>query len=97
MISEKEVEHIAFLARIALIESEKEKFQKELSAILGFVGKLNELDTFEVEPMTGGTLLENSMRQDEQKTLLLEGKSHELIFAAPEKKDGWVKVKKILE
>lgn len=97
MINKKDVEHIASLARIALTEQEKEKFQKELSAILGFVGALNALDTFEVAPMTGGTLLENSMRQDQQKTLLLEGKSQELVFAAPERREGWVRVKKILE
>ena len=97
MITHKDVEHIVNLARIELTDQEQKKFEKELSAILGFVEKLNEVDTAGVEPLTGGTLLENMMREDEQIDDSLEGKSSVLMEAVPEKKDGWVKVKAVFQ
>ena len=97
MITHKDVKHIARLARIELSPEEEQKIEKELSAILEFVEKLNEVDTSGVEPMTGGTSLENIMRADGQIDTSLEGKSAELMESAPEKKDGWVKVKAVFD
>ncbi|MBI2640455.1 MAG: Asp-tRNA(Asn)/Glu-tRNA(Gln) amidotransferase subunit GatC [Candidatus Sungbacteria bacterium] len=96
-ITGKEVEHISQLARIELTDAEKQKFEKELSAILEFVEKLNEVETGEVEPTTGGTVLENVMRPDEQTSQDLEGKSAELIGSFPDKKGGWTKVKAVFD
>lgn len=92
-ISKKDVQHIAHLARIELGETEEQKFEGELSAILGFVEKLSRVDTQNVEPMTGGTTAENIMRPDEEIDKSLEGKSTEILEAVPEKKKRWVKVK----
>lgn len=50
-ITEKEVEHIAELARIRLTEKEKRKFTEDLGNILNFVDKLNEVDTEGVGPV----------------------------------------------
>lgn len=93
MITKKEVEHIAELARINLTEEEKSKLEKELSAILKFIEKLKEIDTHRVEPLTGGTTLENRIRGDEQVEKTLEGKQAELIRQMPDKKESWLKVK----
>ena len=49
MISKEQVEHIAKLARIELREKEKEKFTNELSSILGYVEKLNKVDTAKIK------------------------------------------------
>lgn len=95
MISRADVQHIARLARLALTDEEEEKFEKELSSILGFVEKLNEADTAGVMPMTGGSLLEHVMREDAVADSALEGKHERLLAAVPEKKDGWVKVKAV--
>ena len=94
-ISQKDVEHIAHLAPIELTEQEKNKFADELSAILGFIEKLNEVGTAEVLPMMGGTVLESIMRKDEQLDKNLEGKQAELVATAPNKKDSWIKVRAI--
>lgn len=96
-IVKKDVEHIAHLARIELSDAEKQKFEKELSAILAFVEKLNEVDTAEVEPMTGGTELENHLREDAVIDGDLEEKAEALLAAAPETKETWIKVKAIFE
>lgn len=97
MITKQNIQHIARLARIELTPEEEEKFGKELSAILGFVEKLNEVDTTGVEPMTGGAVLENITRPDEQVDQSLENKSAGLVSAAPDKKDEFIRVKKVFE
>ena len=96
-ITKQDVKHIARLARIELTPEEETKFEKELSAILGFVEKLNEVDTENVQPLTGGTLLENVMRKDEQIDNDLQGKEAALLDAAPEKERGYVRVKAVFE
>lgn len=97
MITQKDVEHIASLARIELTAEEEKKFEKELSAILDFVEKLNEVDTAGVAPMTGGTGLQNVTREDGQIDKSLEDKFEALVEAAPEKKESWIKVKAVFE
>lgn len=97
MITKKEVKHIAKLARIELTPDEEIKFEKELSAILGFVEKLNEVDTENVKSLTGGTTLENIMREDEQIDKNLQGKEVVLLDAAPEKERGFVRVKAVFD
>lgn len=94
-ISKKEIIHIASLARIRLTLAEEEGYKKDLSAILGFVEKLNETDTNNVALETNGITLENAARKDEQIDQTLEEKSHELINAYPDQKNGWLKVKSV--
>ncbi len=95
MITLKDVEHIAHLARIELTPEEKQKYGRELSKILEFVEKLNRVDTSVVQPLAGGTLLENITREDEEADKTIEGKSAKLLEAAPDRKDGYVKVKSV--
>ena len=63
-LTKKEVEKIAELARLELGEEEKEKFAEDLSSVLGYVQKLSEVNIEKVEPVTGGTNLENVARKD---------------------------------
>lgn len=97
MISQKDVQHIAHLARLALTPEEEERFVGELSSILVFVEKLNEANTEGVMPMTGGTTLEHVLRDDMVVDPALEGKHEQLLSAVPERKDRWVKAKKVFE
>ncbi len=67
MLTDKEVEHIANLARIKLADKEKEKFKKELSSILDYIKKLNELDTDGIQPLYQTTGIINALRPDEHR------------------------------
>lgn len=96
-ISREDVQNIADLARIELTDVEIEKFQKNLSAILDFVEQLNALETKDVIPLAGGTVNMNIMRPDEQTDTYMEGKSAEFVQQAPDKKNGWVRVKAVFE
>ncbi len=97
MISRKDVEHIARLARIALTEAEKEKFEKDLSGILEFVAKLNEVDTSAGEPLTGGTTYENVMRDDTTEEIGNGEQGIVLADAAPRKRGGHIEVEAVFE
>jgi len=95
MISKKQVEHIAKLARIELTDQEKEKFTKELSSILDYVEQLNKVDTKNTESIKQITGLKDVMREDEAKKR--EKTKDKLLKQAPKRKEEYFKVPKILE
>ena len=64
-ISKKEVEHIAWLARIELSEEEKGLFARQLNDILRFFEKIDEVDTERVPPTYHVLDLVNVYRGDE--------------------------------
>ncbi len=94
-LKKAEVEKIAALARISLSDSEKKKFQTELSSILGFVEKLKKLNTDKVEPTYQVSGLENIWREDEIFSADAKEKE-EIIDNFPDKEDNLLKVPKIL-
>ena len=59
-----DISHIASLANLHIKDNEKEKFTKQLSSILEYVAKLDELNTSSVEPTSQVTGLENVLRGD---------------------------------
>ena len=93
-ISRDEVKKLAQLARISITDEEAEKFQNELSGILGFVDSLNDIDTSGVEPTSQVTGLENVNRDDTERSYGVT--PEELLKTAPDSKNGYVKVKRVL-
>ncbi len=65
MLSEKQVRHIAKLARIKLKDDEVKVFSKQLSNVLEYVDMLSEVNTDDVEETSQVTGLENVMQKDE--------------------------------
>ena len=63
-ITRTEVEHVARLARLALKPEELEALTGQMDAILGYVDKLNELDTEGIEPTAHAVPMENAFRED---------------------------------
>jgi aspartyl-tRNA(Asn)/glutamyl-tRNA(Gln) amidotransferase subunit C len=63
-ISEDDVRKLALLARLELTDEEVAVLGPQLESILGFVEKLSELDTTDVEPMTTALSVENRWRED---------------------------------
>lgn len=98
MITGKEIEHLAELARIKITEKEKKDLEKDLSSILGYIEKLNEVDTNAVEPLYQTTGLVNSMRSDEDRNefKMSDALNEKLIGQAPHKENRFIKVKSIL-
>lgn len=92
MITVKDVEHVAKLARLELTEEEKEKFTSQLGDVLKYVEQMNEVDTSDVEPMAHAIDFVNVMREDVVK---YEQSKEELMKNAPDAEDGFFKVPKI--
>ncbi|NWF51782.1 MAG: Asp-tRNA(Asn)/Glu-tRNA(Gln) amidotransferase subunit GatC [Nitrospirae bacterium] len=93
-ISREEIEHIALLSRLYLSEEEKELYGSQLSRILDYMEKLNELDTKDVEPTSHVLPLCNVMRDD----ILRPSIPKENALAnAPDHTDKFYRVPKIIE
>ncbi len=93
-ITGQEVEHVAKLARLELTAKEKESLTDQLSNILTYVAKLDELDTKGVEPTSHVLDINNVMRNDTPQESLPQARALE---NAPEKASGHYKVPKIIE
>lgn len=94
-IEKKKIEEIAYLARLDLTEKDIEKYQKELSEILDFVETIQKVDTKDIEPTAQTTGLLNVYREDKKEQSRLS--RDEILSNVPEKKDGYIKVKSVLE
>jgi aspartyl-tRNA(Asn)/glutamyl-tRNA(Gln) amidotransferase subunit C len=65
MISRKEVENVARLARLRFDEDELVRLQPELGRIIDYVEQLSELDLSGLEPTSHAVPLKNVLRPDE--------------------------------
>jgi aspartyl-tRNA(Asn)/glutamyl-tRNA(Gln) amidotransferase subunit C len=89
-----EIEHIAALARLNLSDAEKELFSRQISDIISYIEKLNELDTSSVEPTAHVLPIHNVFREDEVTPSLSREKA---LRNSPEKDDSFYIVPKIIE
>ncbi|MDR6944510.1 Asp-tRNA(Asn)/Glu-tRNA(Gln) amidotransferase subunit GatC [Mucilaginibacter pocheonensis] len=93
-IDKETVEKVAHLARLELNETEKQEMIKDMSKILDFMAKLNELDTSGIEPLVYMTDDANVLRDDEVKQKI----THEQALQnAPKHDDDYFLVAKVIE
>ena len=88
-----DVGHIAKLANLEIKEEEKEKFQKQLSSVLEYVDKLQEVDTKDIETTSQVTGLENVTREDVAKPSISQ---EQALSNSKSTHNGLFKVKAIL-
>lgn len=65
IIDDDTLDKIAKLASIKIGDDEREKLKHDMTAILSWVEKLNEIDTSDIEPITHITRERNQVREDE--------------------------------
>ena len=93
-ITGKDVEYVAKLARLKLTDEEKELFTRQLDQIIGYMDKLNELDTKDVPPTFHVLPLKNVMLEDVAKDSHLQ---EEMLKNAPEREGDFYAVPKVIE
>jgi len=93
-IDKETIEKIAHLSRLELKNDDLEYMQKDLSNILGWVDKLNELDTDNIEPLISMSDNKNMMRDDVSKNHISH---HDALKNAPKKDSDYVRVPKVIE
>jgi aspartyl-tRNA(Asn)/glutamyl-tRNA(Gln) amidotransferase subunit C len=93
-LSLPQVEHVAKLAQLALSEAEKELFREQLSSILEYAERLQELDTDAIPPTATVLPLENIMREDRVQPSLPQA---DVLANAPDVEGGCFQVPVVLE
>jgi len=93
-LSRAEVDHVAQLAQLALSDSEKELFREQLSSILAYAERLQELDTAAISLTATVLPLQNVMRPDEVQPSL---PVTDVLANAPATEGNWFRVPVILE
>ena len=93
-IDKDTVKHISKLARISLDEKKVNRLSKDLSSIMKFIEKLNELNTDKTAPLTSIINASLKSREDEVK----DGKIRDQILKnSPEKNEEFFVVPKVVE
>jgi aspartyl-tRNA(Asn)/glutamyl-tRNA(Gln) amidotransferase subunit C len=93
-IDQAQVRKVAKLSRLDLSEEEIEEFTGQLSAILDYVAKMNELDTTDIEPLAHCLPISNVFREDVVKESLGTEKT---LTNAPQRDGEFFKVPKIID
>ncbi len=88
------IKKLAQLARIELTKAEEKKYQDQLSSILEYVDKLNQVDTEKIEPTAHVTGLHNITRNDEINN---EKNQKEIVDLAPKTEGKSYKVKAVFD
>ncbi len=93
-ITTEDVSHVANLARLEFNEEETKDFTEQLSRILDYIGKLNELETDDVQPTSHIHPLQNITKPDIVKTSLPRD---QVLANAPEAEEGYFGVPRVID
>lgn len=93
-ISVEEVRYIAALARLHFSEGEEHHLAEQMSEILDYMDKLNELDTTDVPPMSHVLDLYNIVREDVARQRITP---EEALRNAPDADSDYFRVPKVIE
>lgn len=96
-VTDKDVAYVADLANLELTETERSRMVRDLNSVLGYIDRLNELDTANVQPMAQTAAAGRSgeaMREDKLQPCL----PHEAALQnAPDHDENFFKVPKVIE
>jgi aspartyl-tRNA(Asn)/glutamyl-tRNA(Gln) amidotransferase subunit C len=93
-LTRKEVDHIADLARLELSDAEKQKYQEQLSAILDYAARLQQLDTGGIPPTSSVLPPHSTLREDVAGQSLPRA---DTLSNAPEQEDNQFRVPPVFE
>ncbi len=93
-IDKETIKKIAHLARLEFDEKSAESMSKDMTQILDWVEKLDEVDTTGVEPLTTMSSEVNVIRPDKKGEHLDRDKA---LDNAPKKDDEYFRVPKVLD
>jgi aspartyl-tRNA(Asn)/glutamyl-tRNA(Gln) amidotransferase subunit C len=93
-LTPEEVTHIARLARVGLSEDDISRFQGQLSQILDYFERLQEVDTENVPPTAHTLAMHNVMRDDEPRSSF---DKEDILANAPQREGDLFRVRAVLE
>jgi aspartyl-tRNA(Asn)/glutamyl-tRNA(Gln) amidotransferase subunit C len=92
-ITKEEVLYVAHLARLDLDDRSIERFAGQIDEILGYIDKLNQVETEGIRPTSHAIFLTNAFRDDEQGEHL---QRERVLANAPDQEDGNFVVPKVV-
>ncbi len=93
-IKDELIDHIAHLARLSFKGEDKAEIKSDMENIIDFMGKLNEINTDNVEPLVFMSDQINVLREDvPQQTITHE----EALKNAPKKDSDYFRIPKVLD
>lgn len=93
-ISEETIDHIAHLSRLRFEGDAKVAIRADLEKIIGFMGKLAEIPTDDVEPLIFMSQEVNVLRADEPEITVTQA---EALKNAPKKDSDYFRIPKVLD
>jgi len=93
-IDHRQILRVSELARLELSPEERDELSRQLSEIINYVEKINEMDTAGVEPTDHIVELKNVFRADRVKSSIERSRIEKM---APEFSDGHIVVPRIIE
>ena len=93
-ITDETIDYVGILTKRELSAEEKSQANQDISNMLEYVSKINELDTDSVEPMSQAFPVSNVFREDD---VTNRDEIDNLLANAPEQKDGCYKVPKTFD
>ncbi len=92
-IEDKDVLHIAKLARLKLADNELESYKKNLQEILDFADTINHVNTDDIGETIGINENYNVFRKDE---IVQDSDKDELLANAPSQDEGMFRIPKVI-
>ena len=93
-ITKELFEKISHLSRLRFTDKEQEQMMRDMSKIISWVKKLEEVDTRGVEPMTNMAHEKSSMRKDQVGIHLSKDK---VLKNAPATNNDFIRVPKVID
>jgi aspartyl-tRNA(Asn)/glutamyl-tRNA(Gln) amidotransferase subunit C len=93
-LTRAEVQRVALLARLRLTDNEEAEFTEQLDHILGYMDKLNQIETANIELFRHASVAANALREDK---VTNQPNAEALLANAPDRDATFFKVPKILE
>ena len=93
-ITSADIDKIANLAKLDLSEAEREKFASQLSDIVSYIEKLNQLNTDDVKPLAHVNDLTNVFREDKARPSM---EKQDVFKNSPQHDDEFFLVPKVIK
>lgn len=96
MLSNEAIKKIALLARLDITEAETETYSEQLSAVLGYIDQLKEVDVTDVEPTAQVSGLANVVRDDTAEPWP-DDEVESALNQAPQRDGEFIKVRRVIQ
>jgi aspartyl-tRNA(Asn)/glutamyl-tRNA(Gln) amidotransferase subunit C len=93
-VDDKLVEHLAHLSRLEFLEKDQIQMKSDFEKILGFVARLDTIDTSGVEPLVYMSEERNILREDQVRNQVSQSLA---LKNAPAKDSDYIRVPKVIK